>query len=141
VLRSPFARQGNATSAAFLIAPLVPSMLSAVLSPIGSHWALATLVGFFVISYLITLAFEVALGLPILLLMARFRLVRWWTALISGLIVGVVVAIALRLPNLVEVRDVLVLGLEGAASAFTFWVVWILGPEPNDSEVRKWVTG
>jgi len=122
----------SAITMGFFVAPLVATITGAVISPAwqGGHvtedllWALAW--------YLMTLAFGIALGLPLLVLFARYRLVTWWSALAAGCLAGSAVAMLLHLP-------IELLGSERAAAGFAFWIVWKIGPEPDPAEVKEFL--
>ena len=134
---SLFANQRRATTAALLITPLVPLVISGVLTLTAGLWDPMTVAGFALIFYLIVLAVEVSLGLPLFLLLARHRLANWWSALVIGVIIGVAWAALIRLPGAVQLRDIIVLGTQGGAAAITFWAIHRLGPEPTETAVGR----
>ncbi len=106
-------------------------LVGAVLTPQTGAFDLITILVFAAIFYLVSAAATALLGAPIFFSLLRINLVRWWSALVAGFVVGAVVAVLLRLPNLAHVREIMLLGLEGAVSGFVFWVIWKQGREPT----------
>jgi hypothetical protein len=127
-------KRETTTLIAFLTVPVIPSLISAVLQPMTKEFDALTLLVFAAISYLISAAVAGLLGAPIFYWLLRIDLVRWWSALIAGFFVGTAVAVMVRLPNLASLREVLLLGLEGAISAFVFWLIWKQGREPSSTK-------
>jgi hypothetical protein len=79
-------------------------------------------VPFFALYFCWGLAIAVVLGLPSFALFWFFGLVRWWTALASGLGVGALVAFLMS--NGPDLKPYPVMAAVGAASAMAFWSVW-----------------
>src|SRR5437764_8573589 len=83
---------------AFLIAPLAPAAGAALTSPgIGGGLSagIVELSGvMFFVFYPYALMFELVIGLPLFLLARRFGLVRWWSATLGGVVVGLLALIA-----------------------------------------------
>jgi hypothetical protein len=127
-------KRKTSTSIAFLTVPLIPSLIGAVLQPATGEFDASTLLVFGVISYVITAVAAGLLGAPIFYWLLRINLVTWWSALITGFLVGTAVAVIVRLPNLASLREVLLLGFEGAISAFIFWLIWKQGREPSNTK-------
>jgi hypothetical protein len=108
----------------FLAASLVPPIVFLILAPgdprVGAFEFLGVFLGLFFFS-----AVAVALlGVPTFLLLFRLRMVRWWSALATGLGAGALVGYFLRAPNRAEIYDVLTMAFAGGAAAFAFWLVW-----------------
>jgi hypothetical protein len=86
----PYMRQFAAVALAFFSAPIVPAVVLAVMSSFGTD-----LVGILMAStlfYFWALAFTVVLGTPVFMLAVWFDLVRLWSALLGGAVVGAAVA-------------------------------------------------
>jgi hypothetical protein len=113
------------TIIAFLVASFVPALIGAALTPIPPRSAF--LVGFYAYSLLAALLF----GVPAFLILRYLGLIRWWTATGTGLLVGALLGLVLRLPYPPEARDVLIMGLSGTATGLTFWLIWKLGRRGN----------
>jgi putative effector of murein hydrolase LrgA (UPF0299 family) len=127
-------KRDTATLIAFLTVPVIPSLVGAVLTPETRRFDVVTIVVFAGISYLISAAVAALFGAPIFFWLRRINLVRWWSALITGFVVGAVMALVVRLPSLAHMREILLLGLEGAVSAFVFWLIWKQGREPSSTK-------
>jgi len=81
----------------------------------------ATVIGFGVIAYLVAAFITAALGIPSFLVLRHFNLVRWWSALLSGAAIGVLIAFAFgAVPDGVAI---IVMSTAGAASAFVLWLI------------------
>ena len=136
-MRSLGVNRKTATSLAFLTVPAIPMLVGAVLTPQTGAFDLITILVFAAIFYLVSAAATALLGAPIFFSLLRINLVRWWSALVAGFVVGAVVAVLLRPPNLAHVREIMLLGLEGAVSGFVFWVIWKQGREPTTTVGNK----
>jgi hypothetical protein len=132
VKRPSFTNQPRATIAALFIAPVVPILISGATTIPGGRWDPIAVAGFAMISYLIVLALELSLGLSMFLILSRLRLAKWWSALVSGIVIGVAWAALIRLPGILQLRDFIVLGSEGGAAAITFWGIRSLGAQPTE---------
>lgn len=78
------------------------------------------------IAYPFAIFFTCIFGLPIFFLARRFRLVNWWSAIASGVLVGCGVQV-LVLSGTAHIDNLLMYSAEGAASALLFLSVWRLG--------------
>jgi hypothetical protein len=123
----------TATRVAFGVAPAVPSLIGAALTPVTPDFGVKSILVFAVIFYVIAAAVTAGIGAPIFFWLRRRNLVKWWSALLVGFLIGVAAASFLRLQNLhympgVELlHDMLLLGLVGAISACVFWIIWKSG--------------
>jgi hypothetical protein len=131
----------TATRVAFVTVPAIPAVIGAVLTPVTQEFDMVTVVGFAAIFYVITGAVTAAIAAPIFYWLRRRNLVRWWTALLTGFFIGVLVALSIRLSNIrylpgdVLRHDILLLGFEGAASALVFWIIWKSGSRLGERSV------
>ena len=112
-----------ATVVAFLLAPLVPPMVLAILSPlvtdIGSFLKWTSI--FYFYSALATTIF----GIPVFLALRQFKLINVWTAILSGFFIGLVVAVCLHFPPLPA--EAIRMAVLGAIATFVFWAIWRTG--------------
>ena len=113
----------------FLVAPLVSAVIGAVLTPVQGklNLDLVSILGLLPIIYLFAALATALLGVPSFLLLLKYKLVTWWSALGVGVVAGVIVALIFKAPSHVEARDLMVMGAIGSASAFSFWLIWRLG--------------
>lgn len=106
---------------AFLAASLVPALIGVALTPQPGK-AL-----FFFAFYCFSLLATVLFGAPTFLLLLYLRLVRWWTGILAGLSIGIIVGAVIRLPSPPETNDILIMAISGSIAGLVFWVVWALG--------------
>ena len=69
-------------------------------------------------------------GLPIFLVLVRFDLVRAWSAILAGTIIGALVALGIGFDS-IGIAGVLVMAASGAASALTLWLIWGLAQDKH----------
>ena len=79
--------------------------------------------------YFWSLATMGVFAFPIFLLFRRYKLIRWWSALGVGAVIGVVMEIIIMVPNSRELHELVTFSLAGAASGLAFWLVWRMGRE------------
>ena len=73
--------------------------------------------------YPVAFIFACIFGLPLFLLARHLKLVRWWSAIASGLLVGCAVQfLVLNGPHHFE--NLLLYAIEGMSSALLFFAVW-----------------
>lgn len=131
-----FRRPRIAAALGFLAAPIPAALIGALGTFIGPSWPDPV---FGLIGYMIGFIIALFFGLPMFLLGKYLDLVRWWTAVIAGFLIGIVVEIATGwnlitdiddLPDGITVSDVLmplfIYGIGGACSGFLFWLVLTL---------------
>lgn len=106
-----------------LIAALFPAVVGALLSPITEGRLLSAL-GLMPIFFFFSSIATAVLGIPAFVLLNHFGLIRWWSAALSGLAIGTIVAVVVSLPNAVQLQAVLVMAPMGAVAALLFWVIW-----------------
>jgi len=105
-----------------LVAALIPALILGLLIPAidGSIGGL----GLVPILFFFSGAATALLGVPAFLLLNHFGVVRWWSAAASGLVIGALVTLVIRMPNVVQLDDFLVVVPVGGVSAFAFWLIW-----------------
>lgn len=84
----------------------------------------------FLIWYMYPLFFATIFALPLFLLLKRFGLVRWWVALITGVLIGVVGAMSINgQPQLFYGKLVILSGISG----LLFWFIVASNPRAAES--------
>ena len=106
---------------AFAGAPLVSAILYALWGQISSRLSLpgefwVTLL----VAYICGLYGTVLVALPVFLAARRFRLVRWWSALITGAVLGLLFS---SLGSTGDTAWRVAVTCIGAASSVVFWLV------------------
>lgn len=80
------------------------------------------------IFYSYAFAATLLLGLPSFLVFRRLKLVRWWSSIMSGVVIGLIAKIAVDPSGTGLGSSALVIwGGLGGLSALVFWLVWLLG--------------
>jgi hypothetical protein len=134
-MRKPFRTQNAAVTAAFFIAPVIPTMFIPVVGP----WRFPPNVIGALLVYVIALPFVFVLGLPLFLLFSRIRMFSWWGSILGGALGGGAILALVGGRHNFHGFPLLLYGLIGAATGLAFWTVVMLGPEPNQSTARNWV--
>jgi ABC-type uncharacterized transport system permease subunit len=118
--------KATAAIVGFLVAPLVCAIIGAVLTPVEGRINLDifSILGLLPIFYFFAALATILFGVPCFLLLLKYKLVTWWSALLVGIVAGLLVAVIFKAPSHVEARDLIVLGFMGSASALSFWLVW-----------------
>ena len=134
-MRKPFKTQNSAVTAAFIIAPIVPSLFLPLVGP----WTFPPVLVGAAIMYLLALPFVFVFGLPLFLLFSKLRLFSWWGAVLGGTLSGVVIVALVGGRYNFHGYPLLLYAATGAATGLAFWAVVMLGPEPNQSTAKNWV--
>lgn len=117
-----------ATVLGFLIAPFVPVVVGTAIKPPSKPEELGTFLVIGAIVYIYSCGLMAIFGVPAYLLLSRRNLVRWWSALLVGLLVGIFMGTIFRLPNQPRLEDLFVMALTGALAGLVFWLIWSRGP-------------
>ncbi|OCJ04045.1 hypothetical protein A6U86_30785 [Rhizobium sp. AC27/96] len=64
------------------------------------------------------------LGMPLFLIGICLDLVRWWSGLVAGTFVGIVAAVLLPYPGVIDLSGLLFLVSVGALAGLIAWIVW-----------------
>jgi hypothetical protein len=74
-------------------------------------------------------------GIPIFVVLNKRKLVRWWSAIGSGALVGIIALTTVRFSIYIEPELVLRYAMLGGAAGFVFWMFWRTGN--RDVEIGK----
>lgn len=127
-------KQDKATLAAFVVAPIAATIADVILSvfqgipPLSKLWQHLPLA---VLVYVFSLYGTVLFGLPTYLLLNRAGLIKWWTCLGTGAVIGVLYGYVLVYPNPLMLGTLLTFAAIGVSAALTFWLIWRQGREVN----------
>jgi hypothetical protein len=108
-------------------AAAVPTIIGGFLTLPGTHFLLVQIVGFALISYVVTLVFVALFTFPLYFWLARRGLIRSWVCVSAGFLVGTAVIFFLRLPQVPRGTDILLFASEGCVAGGVFWVIWRSG--------------
>lgn len=107
-----------------IVASVIPATVLASLGPLDGEYHVHSILLSFLVFYPFSAAATGLLGLPAFLVLRPFRPGHWWSVSIAGSLLGVLVAVILRLPSRPNPHDFLVDGPLGAAAALAFWGIW-----------------
>lgn len=121
--------KNTATTLGFFSAPLIAATIIALNSPLFrvQEFTSYVLIPMF---YFYTSIVTILFGVPSFLLLDHFKLITWWSTVGMGTIVGAFVGVLIRLPSTPHLSDLLPMTPIGTASAFGFWLIWRIAPEP-----------
>jgi hypothetical protein len=124
--------------AGLIVSPLLPAIISSAMTSRmrGGNIDVTSMLGWVLVAYIFSLFAELLFGLPIIVVLWRLNLIRWWSAVLGGMFSAICISVLMRLPNQLTVQNVFVPGniLMGSVSAFCFWLFWRLGSEEEVSK-------
>ena len=109
-----------ATALAFLMASVFPAIALSAIEVAKGYLDFKGFLGWALIFYFFTFGVTVIVGLPAYLLLERFHQVTWWSAMLTGIIGGVVMVFIFKSLSLSVV-------LVGGFSGLVFWIIWRWG--------------
>lgn len=118
----------------FVVAAALPALVLGALTlatPDGP--TLGTIIGLSPFIFLYSALVTGMLGVPAFFLGKRMKLIRWWSASISGFVIGVGAGIILQWQSSIVSANTLSYGALGVISGFAFWLVWQLGQSTTHS--------
>lgn len=128
-------RKRSATIVGFGVASAAAALMLALVSLISEmhehQIVLSAAPLFFASSFLVfypySLICTVLFGVPMYLIVRWMRLVTWWSAIVSGALVGLVIAVVFRPANQPYVDELLRFVPSAAVAALAFWLIWRQG--------------
>jgi hypothetical protein len=120
-------KRENATIGAFLTAPLITAIAGVVIFPVAIESDIYGKVFWLLMFYFFSTMLAVLMGLPAFYLLRHLRLIRWWSVIIAGFIIGAIVALSRLELSIFLVQDILIMGSSGGAAGFVFWLIWSRG--------------
>jgi hypothetical protein len=121
-------RSGIAAVIGFLSAPLVSAFVMTGYTLLADGRGLSGGLLLLPIYYYGSAVPTLLLGIPAFLVLSRFDAVRWWSALLVGVVIGMVAGAVLGV-RFIGPLGLLVMACAGAVSALTFWLIWRCGKE------------
>jgi len=76
-------------------------------------------------------------GLPVFLVLFRFNLIRWWSALGAGMTIGALMGVIVESPHVIQIPEILFIAATGAASTLGFWLIWKQGRDGSGTDEEK----
>ena len=123
-----------AVCSGFIAAAAIPTLVIGLSSPIATlngvrDWP--TTIETLPYWYLYTIVLTMPIAVPMYIIAIKYRLIHWWSALIAGCVVGVVVSVLIELqcvPFLNCIKENMLntvfLSVTGGVSGIVFWLVW-----------------
>ncbi|WP_416762469.1 hypothetical protein ACNI65_08915 [Roseateles sp. So40a] len=111
------------TIGGFLAATVIAAACLAMLSPISGRDELVDMLLTFLVVFPFTVAATLALGVPAFALVNHWNLVRWWSAILGGAVIGALAIVIVSEGN-VSGAGMPIYGAAGALAGLSFWVVW-----------------
>ena len=118
-------KKARVTFLAFAAATLLPAAFQAVVFPLSGNRDLQSVLGTFFVASYIAAASMILLGVPAYIVLKRFGLVTWWSAVSWGAVAGMLVILAIE--SSFEPASQLRFALLGGITGFLFWVIWKRG--------------
>jgi hypothetical protein len=112
-------------------APLPVAVILVVISPITATLNWYTFLGWTLVFYLYATIPNIVFGLPAFLMLAPRNLIRWWTALSVGGVIGLLASAILARPANIAPRYLALYAALGAISGLTFWCTWKVAESLN----------
>ena len=119
-------KKNIAATVGLIFAPFAAAIIGAIFTPINAGGDLIAL-GLIPIFYFFSAAATLFFGMPVFFLLRHFNLINWWSSISSGLFVGGLTGVVLRLPNSSRFQDLLLPMAIGSTSALVFWLIYRLG--------------
>lgn len=92
--------------------------------PISGDRDMGALIASFVVAFPYSFLAMLVLGMPLFLIGICLDLVRWWSDLVTGTFVGIVAAVLLPYPGVIDLSGLLFLVSVGALAGLIAWAVW-----------------
>jgi hypothetical protein len=120
-------KQTHATFLAFFGASLIPATYLAVAYPLSGERDWQSVLGSFFVIYFISAAATALVGVPAFLVLSKFDLVTWWSALSGGALVGILAKVTVTSNYLGDIQSLSRFAMLGAVAGLLFWLVWRTG--------------
>lgn len=122
-ISQPFMFRNAAEVIACLAAPLPIIGVVVAESILYTTYNAPTILVLSFIAYMCALGFTIVFGYPLYRLLSRLNALRWWTSILSGFAIGVLVTILTSHPASLISTGVLINLLATATSGLLFWVI------------------
>ena len=105
-----------------LFTPVISAMLGILLTLVSWRIEFLSAIGLFPLFYFYSMSAMVLFWLPGIMLLYKFKIIKLWPMLGGGLIIGVLVAVIIRLPSSAQLSDVVSMGFIGMVSSLGCWL-------------------
>jgi hypothetical protein len=108
----------------FAAAAIIPAAVLGSVGPLSGDHNIRSIAVSILVALPFSAAFSILFGLPAFLLLRPFRPGHWWSVSFVGCFLGILVSLAIRLPNNIDPHDLIIDCPLGALSALAFWLIW-----------------
>lgn len=122
-------KKSIATVIGFFTAPLVAAVIEVLFTWKGGVPLGRAILGLLPIFYFFAILATLIFAVPAYLALKYFKKINFTTIIVSGLVIGTVVAVIIRLPSPLQTSDLTVSLTEGAFSSLWFWFIQRLGKD------------
>ena len=119
--------QNQATALGLFAAATVTPIFYAFFVPLGGKFDLGLVLITLTMIYWISLTAIAVLGFPAFIVLKRYKLVKWWSAIGVGLIAGPLAVIGVVQISSTNFEELLKFSVLGGIAGFAFWIFWRLG--------------
>ena len=119
--------QNRATVLGLFAAATVIPIFYAFLVPLEGKFDLGLVLITLIMIYWISLTAIAVLGYPAFVILKRYKLVKWWSAIGVGLIAGPLAFIGVVQISSINFEELLKFSALGGVAGFAFWIFWRLG--------------
>jgi hypothetical protein len=113
----------------FMAAPAVPPVVIAVSEKVTHTQDIFGVVGLLIFGYGYSALCLMAFGGPVYWLLRRFRMIKWWTVILTGTIGGLLVYLLVAGFSPQPTWILMTYVLAGSLSSLCFWVIRCLGTD------------
>ena len=124
-------RQRTAGIVGFIVAPLIAALIFSATTPLVRPQDVLSRIEMLPMAFLPAAGVTILIALPAFLLFKHFGLVRWWSVIGIGSVIGALIGCTLGSRNLAQVPGILFMAGTGAVSALGFWLIWIRGRQDD----------
>lgn len=117
----------RATVGAFAAAPLVASIMAAILTYGRDTASLFTYLMLLPTAYVYSSLPVLVVGVPLYFVFKRLNAINWWSCIGSGSVIGILYGMLFQYPNPLVLHVMEMYALIGASASLGFWVIWRRG--------------
>jgi hypothetical protein len=96
VERADEMQRNTAVYVGFFIASVIPVLIFAAWLPFAGNWGVLQILSLLSLYYVVSALATLIFGVPVFRALRRLELIRWWSALTAGLVIGVLMAVIVR---------------------------------------------
>jgi CDP-diglyceride synthetase len=118
----------------FLVAPLVAAVILSATTRLFEPTDIIGRAGMLPVFYSFAVAPTLLLGLPAFLIFRRLRMLRWWSVMGTGMLIGALMGTIVGAQSHAQNFNMLLMGGIGAVAAGAFWLIWMSARSTREAE-------